>query len=40
MELDDASDEAKQLGNFLRICSRKIAFVTLHHIQIGLIQFL
>jgi hypothetical protein len=40
MKFDDASDEAKQLGNFLRICSRIIAVETLHHIQIGLIQFL
>ena len=40
MKFKDASDEAKQLGNFLRICSRIIAFEILHDIQIGLIQLL
>ena len=40
MNFTDASDEAKQLGNFLRICSRINAFETLHYDQIGLIQLL
>jgi len=40
MKFNDASDEAKQLGNFLRICSRINAFETLHHNQIDLIELL